>query len=113
MKKTYIILLLMITGIAVSLAQTPAKRDIEWETGIKIKHILETKILKVSYSSLERSNLSIKIKDQNGSVLYSEVIPEEKTLHNSLIYLGKYEKGVYFVEVDTEKAQDIERVELN
>jgi hypothetical protein len=113
MRRIYIILLLLITGIAGSSAQMSPSVNMDDETGIKIKHNLETNILRVSYSSSLRSNLCIKIKDYKGVVLYTENIPEEKTQHNSLIYMGKYAKGVYFVEVDTERAQDVERMELN
>ncbi|MCW3070155.1 MAG: hypothetical protein JWO44_45 [Bacteroidetes bacterium] len=107
------ILLLLITAIAGNYAQGPVVPDNGSNTGISIQQDPEKKILKVIYSSELRSDLSIKIKDESGKVVYSEKLLDEKFKHIRSLDISKYSKGVYIVEVDTQRAQDIERMQFN
>ena len=107
------ILLLLITAITGNYAQGPVVADNGLNTGISIQQDPEKKILKVIYSSELRSDLSIKIKDASGKVVYSEKLLDEKFKHIRSLDMSKYGKGIYTVEVDTQRAQDVERIELN
>jgi len=113
MKRTYMILLLLITAITGNYAQGPVVPDNGPTTGITIQQDAEKKILKVIYSSDLRSDLSIKIKDATGKVVYSEKLLDEKFKHIRSLDISKYSKGTYIVEVDTQRAQDVERMEFN
>src|SRR6476646_4064738 len=106
MRKKYIFLLLIITGIALSYAQGPSVPDNQSTTGVWIYKDAEKKVLKVTYSSERRSDLSVKIKNESGRVLYSEKLLDEKFRHDRSYDISKYPKGVYTIEVDTERAQD-------
>jgi hypothetical protein len=55
----------------------------------------------------------IQFKDEKGNVLYSEKFPEKKWEHKKVLDLAKYAKGVYFVQVDSQRAQQVQRIELN
>ncbi|MCW3101927.1 MAG: hypothetical protein JWO09_367 [Bacteroidetes bacterium] len=106
------ILVLLITAITGNYAQGPVVPDNASTTGITIQQDAEKKILKVIYSSDLRSDLSIKIKDASGKVVYSEKLLDEKFKHIRSLDISKY-KGTYIVEVDTQRAQDVERMEFN
>lgn len=113
MKKAYISLLLMITGIALDYGQKPKVPDNNSPTGVWIYQDNDKKVLKVTYASEFRSDLSVKIKNESGRVLYSEKLLDEKFRHDRSYDISGYPKGFYTVEVDTERAQDVERVEFN
>jgi hypothetical protein len=113
MKKIYIVLLLLITGVTKNYAQADLLATPEAESQIKVCHHPEKKAVQISYVSKLRSDLKIKIKDHTGKVLYSLYLTDQKFQHNKLIDVANYSKGTYFVEIDTERTQQIDRVELN
>jgi hypothetical protein len=112
MKKIYIVLFFLVTGMANNYAQNKISIP-EWETGIRIVQDIDKKIVEVIYACKEMSALSVKIKSEDGKIIFSEDLSEKRTLHRKSIDLKAFDKGIYFVEVDSDSSQQVDRVELN
>lgn len=110
MKRIYIILTLLL-GVT-DRYYSQSNTDIE-STGISINHNEAQKMLYVTYSGKEKTDLDITIKDQQGNILYSEKNIEQRKEHKRSVNLKEFSKGIYFVQVDTQMAQEINRIETN
>jgi hypothetical protein len=110
MKNLYIILFFLLAGTQNNFAQ-PGALDKEDESPFIVSQDREKKLLQIEYSG-ELSTLEIKLKDKSGKVVYSESITEKKARHNRTINLTSYAQGVYFLEVDSERMQEVDRIEL-
>lgn len=110
MKKIYTILLLLISGITTNYAQN--NNDLPESEAIRIFQNENKKLLNVIYASEQLSKFEVKIKDQEGNVLYF-MKENAKMKHHQTIDMSKFEKGIYFVEVDTERTNQVDRIELN
>jgi hypothetical protein len=112
MKKLYTILIFLIAGISENFAQNNLSPDPKADTEIKVVQDKEKNILNVTYVSAMRSDLKIRIKDAAGKTVYSMHLVDQRMQHNKSLSLNTYQKGTYFVEVDSERTQEVSRIEL-
>ncbi|MCE3281203.1 MAG: Secretion system C-terminal sorting domain [Bacteroidetes bacterium] len=110
MKKIYTILLLLISGVTTNFAQN--NNDLPESEAIRISQDINKKILNVTYASEQLTKFEVKIKDEAGKLLYT-MKENAKMKHQQTIDLSKFDKGIYFVEVDTERTNQVDRIELN
>jgi hypothetical protein len=110
MKKIYTILLLLISGVTTNFAQN--NNDLPESEAIRISQDTNKKLLNVTYASEQLSKFEVKIKDEAGNLLYT-MKENAKMKHQQTIDLSKFDKGIYFVEVDTERTNQVDRIELN
>jgi hypothetical protein len=112
MKKIYLIILLVVVVIKTNNAQNKMAEPYDPESSpIVISQDKEKKIVKVTFTSRENSTFAIKLKNEMGKVVYEDNIPEKKKKHAKEIDLNLYGLGIYFIEVDCDKIQEVERIE--
>jgi predicted nucleic acid-binding Zn-ribbon protein len=105
-------MLLLTAGITTTFAQNNMEPDPKADAEIKVTQDKEKNILNVSYISSERSDLKIRIKNTAGKTVYSMHLVDQRMQHTKSLNMSAYEKGIYFIEIDSQRTQQVDRIEL-
>lgn len=114
MKKIFITISSLLAFVSLSFGQIAADNGTELGADDVNIYIDPTrKIVKVVYAVSSNSEVHFKVLNESGETVFAEIVSENKGEHNKLIDLGKYPWKDYYVEVESDKLKQVEKIRFN